>query len=150
QSTPSNVSLLQVSLNEAILSWNPPITTEEEISGYEVLYTFGQNPIKRKLGNVTQTNIPFANKATAIEASVAATSKNNIESQLWHYSEKVHIELSTTDKAIATLDEPVKINGLVIALIVFLVILILAVIIAAIFFLCFGEKGLYKLSEARK
>lgn len=54
------------------------------------------------------------------------------------------------EKALAISDEPVKINGLVIALIVFLVVLILAVIIAAIIYVCFGKKGLYKLSDARK
>lgn len=81
-----------MSPNEILLSWNPPNKTEGEIWRYKVLYTFGQTPYTRNLGNVTRVNIQFDNKATAIEASVGVNTENNTKSQVWYFSETVHIE----------------------------------------------------------
>ncbi|VUZ45321.1 unnamed protein product, partial [Hymenolepis diminuta] len=98
QSVPSNVTLVQVSSTEAILSWNPPINKGGEILGYKVLYTSGQTPSKMDVGNFTRVSMRFGNEASAIEASVATTTEKNVESQKWHFSKIVRIELPTTGK----------------------------------------------------
>ncbi|VDL17828.1 unnamed protein product [Hymenolepis diminuta] len=99
QSVPSNVTLVQVSSTEAILSWNPPINKGGEILGYKVLYTSGQTPSKMDVGNFTRVSMRFGNEASAIEASVATTTEKNVESQKWHFSKIVRIELPTTGSA---------------------------------------------------
>nr|CDS29086.1 hypothetical transcript [Hymenolepis microstoma] len=163
--------------NEIALIWDPPTQTEGEILGYDVIYTYGQVPYRMEAINETQVNITLTSGATAVEACVAAYTRNNRELEEYYLSKTVFATIPAADPTLSAVpqsdlpnkqgnglltnpleasdeseitdDGPIKLEGYEIAIIVGAVALVLAIGTGATAFLCSKSKGSYAVEQVR-